>query len=142
MEGTLRYKDLNLKELREKCDIDFAHYTYQPNQCSCCYGPKDLPAKYWRNGIIKDDDYTYILFKNASNGSGSVKQNDYLSEKAQICISWHLNDKQLNAVVRELRKQVGTEFIVSKPDSDYRCIVLKRRKDIEPPKKIKYRRTW
>ena len=94
------------------------------------------------NGIIKDDDYTYILFKNANNGSGSVKRDDYLSDQSQICISWHLNDKQLNAVVRELRKQVGTEFIVSKPDNDYMCIVLKRRKGVEPPKKIKYGRTW
>jgi hypothetical protein len=23
------YNDLKLKELREKCDIDFAHYTYK-----------------------------------------------------------------------------------------------------------------
>jgi hypothetical protein len=139
MEGRLQYKDLDLKSLREKCDIDFAHYTYKPGQCSCCYGPRDLPARYWRDGKIKDGDYSFILFKNASNGSGSVKGEDYLSSKKQICISWSLNDKQLNAVVRELRKQVGPEFIVSKPKDELTCIVLKRRKDIEPPKKIRSR---
>ncbi len=139
MIGVLKYKDLNLKELREKCDIDFAHYTYKPNQCSCCYSPKDLPEKYWRDGKIKQtDDYSYILFKNANNGTGSVKGEDYLSYKSQICISWRLNKSQLNAVIRELRKQVGSEFIVSKPKDDAYCIVLKRRKNIEAPRRIRY----
>lgn len=137
MEGSLRYKDLDLKGLREKCDIDFAHYTYLFNQCSCCYSPKDLPRRYWRDGIIKDGNYSYILFKNADNGSGRVKGNDYLSYKSQICISWRLTDEQLNAVVKELRKQVGSEFTVIKPPSIDTCIVLKRKKNIEPPMRIR-----
>lgn len=141
MTGTIKYKDLDLRGLREKCDIDFAHYTYQPDQCSCCYGPKDLPKKYWRDGKIKDSNYSYILFKNANNGSGSVKREDYLSYQSQICISWDLSDKQLNAVVRELRKQVGSEFIVSKPVDKSICIVLKRRKNVEPPVRIR-KRSW
>ena len=78
-----------------------------------------------------------ILFKNADNGSGRVKGNDYLSYKSQICISWRLTDEQLNAVVKELRKQVGSEFTVIKPPSIDTCIVLKRKKNIEPPMRIR-----
>jgi hypothetical protein len=142
MTGTLKYKDLDLKGLREKCDIDFAHYTYKSDQCSCCYGPKDLPKRYWRDGVIKDAGYSFILFKNANNGSGVVKRDDYLSYQSTICISWNLSDKQLNAVVRELRKQVGSEFIVSKPTNEYTCIILKRRKNVEPPTRIRKRNYW
>lgn len=71
-----RYKDLNLKEIREKTGIDFAHFTFQPGMCSCCYGPEDLPSLYWKDRRIKHDNYSYILFKNADNGSGSVTKND------------------------------------------------------------------
>lgn len=131
----LQYRDLDLKGLREKCDIDFAHYTYIDNMCSCCYGPRDFPARYWRNGVIKDDkDISFILFKNASNGSGQVKRTDYLSDQRQICIEWSLNDAQLDAVIKELEKQVGSEFNVIKPDDEYRCIILERKTDKMKPR--------
>ena len=126
----LKYKDLDLKHLREVCDIDFAHFTYKPDQCSCCYGPKDLPKRYWRNGVIPDksyDELSYILFKNANNGSGAVKREDYLSEQRNICIEWHLSEEQLDAVCKELEKQVGEEFDVVKPTDKYTCIQLIRK---------------
>ena len=32
----LKYKDLDLKGLREKCGLDFAHFTYESGMGSCC----------------------------------------------------------------------------------------------------------
>lgn len=131
-DGKLQYKDLKLRTLREKCGLDFAHYTFLKNMCSCCYGPSDFPAKYWHNNNIKDtseEDISYILFKNADNGSGRVARTDCLSDKKRIYIQWRLSDEQLDAVCAELEAQVGTEFDVIKPKSDMFCIEL-RRKDL------------
>lgn len=36
----MKYKELNLKKIREDNDLDFAHFTYQKGMCSCCYGQK------------------------------------------------------------------------------------------------------
>jgi len=123
-----KYKDLNLKHLREVCDIDFAHYTYKRGMCSCCYGPKDLPSRYWRNNeVLEDTDYddiSYILFKNADNGRGCVKRDDYIGED---CIEWNLTDEQLTKVIAELERQIGDEFIVVRPMTKHRCIVLQYR---------------
>lgn len=44
-----KYGDLDLKKLAEIADLDFAHFTYKKNQCSCCYDPTDMAKKYWRN---------------------------------------------------------------------------------------------
>ena len=125
----MKYKDLDLKHLREVCDIDFAHYTYKRGMCSCCYGPKDLPARYWRNNkILEDVDYNdimYILFKNADNGSGCVKKEDTLSKHE--CIEWNLTPDRLNAVIKELERQVGSEYDVIRPMSRYTCIILQRK---------------
>jgi hypothetical protein len=136
-EGRMQYKDLNLKKIQVLADLDFAHYTFGKNQCSCCYGPKDMPARYWKNGKISDksnENLDYILFKNAYNGSGAVTANNYLAEKANIYIMWNLSQKKLNKVVRLLREQVGREFIVQKPEDDFTCIVLKRRDKMKEPK--------
>ena len=125
----MKYKDLNLKHLREVCDIDFAHYTYKRGQCSCCYGPKDLPSIYWRNRkVLVDvdyDDISYILFKNADNGSGIRKANDELNRTEFI--EWNLTNEQLDKVVAELKRQVGDEYDVIYPQSRYVCIKLIRK---------------
>ena len=82
----MKYGELNLREIRDLADIDFAHFTYRRGQCSCCYGPKDLLKMYWKNRVIPEhDDYSYILFKNADNGSGTVTKNDEISDGT--CIS-------------------------------------------------------
>ena len=109
------YKDLNLKELREKCDIDFAHYTYRKNQCTCCYGPKDMAKKYWRNGEIKENNFTYILFKNANNGSGVVKAQDEIKDVQYI--EWVLPPEKLEPVCKELKSQMPeyTIFVPKEP---------------------------
>lgn len=122
------YNDLKLKELREKCDIDFAHYTYKKGQCSCCYGPKDLAKKHWRKGIdITDDlrDYSYILFKNADNGSGHVTKNDYLSDIEFV--SWKLNDDQLDRVCYELSVQYGEGWVILVPKDSMTTIIIMKR---------------
>lgn len=43
-----KYGDLKLSKLRDELGLDFAHYTYLRGQCSCCYGPLDMSARYWR----------------------------------------------------------------------------------------------
>ena len=125
----MKYKDLNLKHLREVCDIDFAHYTYKRGMCSCCYGPKDLPSIYWRNRkILEDvdyDDISFILFKNADNGSGCVKAEDNMGQTE--CIEWNLTPEQLDKVIVELEKQVGNEYDVVRPNNKYTCIILRKK---------------
>lgn len=125
----MKYKDLDLKHLREVCDIDFAHYTYKRGQCSCCYGPKDLPPMYWKHRkVLVDvdyDDISYILFKNADNGSGIRKANDELNRTEFI--SWNLTPEQLDKVIAELKRQVGNEYDVIYPENKYVCIKLVRK---------------
>lgn len=122
----MRYNELDLKGLREKCDIDFAHYTYKNGMCSCCYGPKDLPAIYWRNRIIPTgDNYEYILFKNANNGSGVVKGTDEI--KDYQCIEWRMAPEKLDKVCEELKKQLGDFYKVFKPKDYLFCIVVSQK---------------
>ena len=116
------YKDLNLKEIRTKCDLDFAHYTYKPGQCSCCYGPEDMASIHWKNREIRnDDEYTYILFKNADNGSGHVTKNDYISN--WTCIEYRFSDtNQKELFCKLLSEQLGEDYIVAVPRNDWTCI--------------------
>lgn len=118
-----QYKDLNLKKIREDNDLDFAHFTYRNGMCSCCYGPKDLAKRYWRNGIIPEgDDYTYILFKNANNGSGSVTRYDVI--KDYTCISWYFPMEKMRSVCKDLQEQLGEEYVVYMPKDEGQCILV------------------
>ena len=130
-EMNMKYKDLDLRHLREVCDIDFAHYTYKRGQCSCCYGPKDLPSMYWRHHkVLVDvdyDDISYILFKNADNGSGIRRANDELNRTEFI--EWNLTSEQLDKVIAELKRQVGDEYDVIYPESKLVCIKLVRKEE-------------
>ena len=121
----MKYKELNLKKIREDNDLDFAHFTYQRGMCSCCYGPKDLPKRYWRNGVIPEhNDYQYILFKNADNGSGIVKRDDELCDNTYECISWDFPVEKLENVCKDLQEQVGGEYVVFIPKSHRFCILI------------------
>ena len=121
----MKYKDLNLKKIREDNDLDFAHFTYQKGMCSCCYGPKDLPKRYWRNNTILDgDDYTYILFKNADNGSGIVKRDDEICCNSYDCIGWDFPIEKLENVCKDLQEQLGDEYAVFKPKNHMHCIII------------------
>ena len=122
----MKYKDLNLKKIREDNDLDFAHFTYQKGMCSCCYGPWDLPKRYWRDGKVqaRDKDVQYILFKNADNGSGVVKRNDKLCCHSYECIAWEFPIEKLENVCKDLQKQVGDEYVVLKPKDSMGCILI------------------
>lgn len=121
----MKYKDLNLKKIREDNDIDFAHFTYQKGMCSCCYGPKDLPKRYWRGGVIPEhDNYTYLLFKNADNGSGIVKRDDEICCNSYDCIGWDFPIEKLESVCKDLQVQLGDEYVVFKPKNHRYCIVI------------------
>ena len=122
----MKYSELNLKKIRDDNGLDFAHFTYQKGMCSCCYGPKDLPKRYWKGGVIPDgDDYTYLLFKNADNGSGHVKRND---EIMCDCISWNFPMEKLANVCTDLQTQVGNDYVVFMPTSNRFCIKIVSRR--------------
>lgn len=128
----LRYKDLDLKKLREDAHIDFAHYTYEKGMCSCCYGPTDFPEKYWNTAsyeIAQNDatyNYSYLLFKNADNGSGRVKASDLIGAKNPVYIEWRMPSHKLDIVCDALQEQLDAEFIVIRPETDNQCIELRR----------------
>lgn len=125
------YGELNLRELREKCDIDFAHYTYNRGMCSCCYGPKNLAKTHWRKGIDIETvkDYSYILFKNADNGSGAVTRNESIHDVQFI--GWGgMDDEKLNMVCKELSIQLGEDYVILVPKTTYTTIIAVRRSSI------------
>lgn len=123
MGGTKTYGDLDLRAIREACGLDFAHYTYRPNQCTCCYGPEDQAKKYWHNGIIlTGHDYSYILFKNAKNCCGAVKTTNRI--KNYTCINWRMNEEQLTQVCKMLQEQLGDGYIVDKPADSSTTITI------------------
>lgn len=119
----MTYGELNLKKIREDNDLDFAHFTYSRGMCSCCYGPKDLPKRYWKGGIIPEhDDYTYLLFKNADNGSGTVKRSDEI--KDYTCIEWDFDMNKLSNICKGLQNQLGAKYVVLMPTTMSRCILI------------------
>lgn len=119
----MKYKDLNLKQLREKCNLDFAHYTYGSRQCSCCYGPKDMPSIYWRDGKnLGTNDVDYILFKNSYNADGIVHKNDDIKDIQFVC--WHCSKDKLHDICLELRKQFDDEWAIFEPQVDYHTIII------------------
>lgn len=132
------YRDLDLKEIRDACGLDFAYHTYSKGQCSCCYGPLDM-RRGWAKGkkpkkIVLDErtfkwdrdtnDIAYILFKNADNGSGRIKSLDEPIED-YTCIEYHFTSKeQMLNVCDMLQQQLGDEYSVEVPESNNFCIVL------------------
>lgn len=118
------YGDLNLKALRIEAGIDFAHFTYKDGMCSCCYGPQDLPKRYWKDGnVIEEGDFSYILFKNANNGSGTVTKTDRIEDFTYIEHS--LSDSQMEKVIELLQGQLGEGYVVNKPKSEFECIEIR-----------------
>ena len=123
----MQYGDLNLKKIRDDNGLDFAHFTYQRGMCSCCYGPKDLPKRYWRGNVIPADDYddyTYLLFKNADNGSGHVKRTDEIDN--HTCIGWEFPMEKMEKICRDLQEQLGDKYVVLMPTNTHTCISIYR----------------
>lgn len=129
----MKYNQLNLKQLCKDAGIDFAHYTFLPGMCSCCHGPLDFPTRYWVNGkkgyeaAVESDKYSYIIFKNSYNFNGVAKGADEIKDKTMIM--WNLKTKkQLKAVCKALRAQLGSEYIVIEPKTEALCIEIHKRK--------------
>ncbi len=147
-----QYMDLDLKKIMDAENLDFARWTFGRGQCSCCYGPFDMPARYWRGGnkpiyhetpiftetgcsvhyelngkaIGGIEDIKYILFKNACNGSGIVRAKDFI--KDYTCIAYHLDDlDQVRRICAMLREQLDDDYIVQEPDSMMTCIIIRVR---------------
>ena len=137
------YGELNLKAIREACDLDFAHYTFGRGQCSCCYGPLDMAKRYWRNGkkpvkVLENrlihyeldgqrydtNKTTYILFKNAYNGVGRIKSKDEpIKNRTYIAYRFE-DDEQKQKVCSMLQDQLGNEYVVQVPQNKLTCIAI------------------
>lgn len=118
------YGDLNLAKIRDDNDLDFAHFTYLPGMCSCCFGPLSFPKKYWKNREIKNSGMTtFILFENSDNGQGIKRKKDVITDDD---ISYNFKDKeQCKKVCIDLQRQLGPEYTVIIPKDDYDCIKIK-----------------
>lgn len=136
------YGNLDLKSIREECGLDFAHFTFKKGMCSCCYGPTDLPARYWHNNqilhdktsyeaynrvseAVSDDEFTYLLFKNADNGSGHVRRDTPLKKVGYVC--WGFPMSRMPKVCQMLQEQVGDEYEVIPPKNSLECITIKEK---------------
>lgn len=121
-----KYRDLNLKKIRIDNNLDFAHFTYKDGMCSCCYGPRDLPKRYWKDGKIPEqgDSFQYILFKNANNGSGQVTKNFTIDD--YTCISNRIYSREtLKKVCLDLMSQLDDDYFILMPKTDSYCIVIR-----------------
>ena len=127
------YKDLNLNYLKDLLNLDFAHFSYVNEMCSCCYSISDFPSNYWRNGIIvsKDslsfEEVNYILFKNSIGGKGEVKENDTLDEFESIEYQF-CNRELLINFCKELSK-ICSKFdyeVLIPPNEDLSIILLEK----------------
>lgn len=121
-----RYEELDLKKLRNELGLDFAHYTYKRGQCSCCYGPRDMAKKYWRGGVIPDNNnFKAILFKNADNGSGRIRAGNEMIQDYTCVEHYNLSFEERLAVGKKLKEQLDDEYIVCVPRNDlYTLIIL------------------
>lgn len=154
------YGDLDLKKIREENGLDFAHFTYLPRQCSCCYGPLDLPAKYWHssrkpkeirqnlgkgyasisyelNGKpFNKGEMKFILFKNACNGSGTVTRKDEI--RGYTCVEYNLEPALVEKVCRDLAGQLDKDYIVVIPEDSGTTIIIRKFKELYDYEKKEY----
>ena len=148
----IKYGQLDLKKIMADEDLDFARWTYSRGQCSCCYGPLDMPARFWKNGkkprrhfLDKEKrvwDYRfngekyderstrYILFKNAWNGGGTVTEDDII--KDNTCIEYRLTDMdQVRRIADMICEQLDDDYVVQTPEDMTRCIVIRVKDRLE-----------
>lgn len=137
------YGQLDLKKIMDAENLDFARWTYGRGQCSCCYGPLDMPAKYWKGKkkpierkigkqmtkyFLGDEPFDqekmrYILFKNAFNGSGIVTADETIA--GNVCIEYQLDDmEQVRRICSMLRDQLDEDYVVVEPDDMNTCIII------------------
>lgn len=127
------YGELNLKKIRNKCGLDFAHFTYPLGMCPCCTTIMDFPAKYWREGRrptfvepeeaymkghyeldgkpVAIDDFSYILFANSNKQGGYAAKGSKIDS---VYVACHFkDDEQMKNVLCMLSEQLGNEYVVS-----------------------------
>lgn len=127
----MKYQELNLKKIREDNGLDFAHFTYLRNMCSCCSTPLEFPARYWHKGIkpTSMDNAQYLIFKNADNGSGRVTRTEDIKDYQSI--AWQFPEKKLLKICKDIQDQMGNEYVVLIPKSKYFCILAIKRERTE-----------
>lgn len=120
----MQYKDLNLNKLRDDNGLDFAHYTYLKDMCTCCYGPLDFPKRYWSNGekVKTIDDAQYIIFQNADNGCGHVKNTDEIRNVQYVY--WQFPMEKMKKICKDLQQQFGDEYVVAMPQDESTSIMI------------------
>lgn len=122
------YRDLDLAKLRNECGLDFAHYTYKKGMCPHRCGPKDLPKKYWKDGIIPhDSNFTFILFNNSDEENGTVCSDDVIGDNVHIMYRFD-SDDQMKKVCKHLSAMLGYEYQVIESDGD---LVIKHVNNID-----------
>lgn len=153
--GMITYGQLKLAELRDKVGLDFAHFTYLKNMCSCCYHPHDMAALYWKGKTRQEKaenkrkgaekrDYEYILFKNAYNCGGRVTKTDLIcklnrrtDELCNAYVEWNMSDEKLDLTCKLLQEQLGDFYEVIKPLNEdgtvnqNRCIKIRYKVEME-----------
>lgn len=119
----MKYQELNLEKIREDNGLDFAHFTYLRNMCTCCSTPLEFPARYWHRGVKPKtmDGVQYLIFKNADNGSGRVKKTNDI--KDYECISWNFPESKLLKICKDIQTQLSEEYVVLVPQNEHFCIL-------------------
>ena len=127
------YGELNLKEIREKCSLDFAHYTYPHGMCPCCTCFLDFPKRYWApdkrplktvlpNGEtayvldgkqVTMDDFAYLLFMNSDRDGGYATKRTRI-DSVNVAYRF-VSDQQKSDVCRLLSEQLGQNYVVAEP---------------------------
>ena len=81
-----------------------------------------------RNKAEKTRDFSFILFKNAYNGSGSVRKKDVIGrhkyEYSSVYILWSLSEEQMDLVCSLLQEQLGPGYKVVRPKNSMYCIEI------------------
>ena len=73
---------------------------------------------------VDTNKITYILFKNADNGSGRIKNKEQYIEN-YTCIEYHFEDtQQKEQVCRELIAQLDSDYVVAVPKNNNHCIII------------------
>lgn len=132
-----QYKDLDLMAIAKQANLDFAHWSCLGN-CSCCIDIEgDFRQKYFTRpkSEINFTDLQYILFKNANNGSGDVKENYVIGFQSDgyggidtreypVYVMHRINKQEdLQTVVKLLQEQLGVDYKVSCANSS-ECIKI------------------
>ena len=117
------YGELDLRSIRDKCLLDFAHWSFQKNMRSSKNTPEDMSEIYWRGHKVKHDDYTYVLFKNSLDEAGIVRKRDFIKDNTLILCRFDDKAKfncetQKSLFCRLLSYQLSPDYRIGIPNSE------------------------